>query len=30
VRDMHIEGAQMPVSGARTRADIRLNSEMDN
>jgi 2,3-dihydroxyphenylpropionate 1,2-dioxygenase len=27
--DMHIEGADMLISGRRTRADIRLNPEMD-
>jgi len=27
--DMHVEGAQMLISGARTRADIRLNPDVD-
>jgi len=27
--DMHVEGAQMLVSGTRTQADIRLNPEVD-
>ncbi|MFT3663686.1 hypothetical protein [Piscinibacter sp.] len=30
IHDMHIEGAEMLVSGARTRADIRLNPQLDN
>jgi 2,3-dihydroxyphenylpropionate 1,2-dioxygenase len=29
LREMHIEGAEMLVSGARTRKDIRLNPEKD-
>lgn len=29
LHDMHVEGAQMLVSGARTREDIRLNPEID-
>jgi 2,3-dihydroxyphenylpropionate 1,2-dioxygenase len=29
LEDMHLEGAQMLVSGARSRADIKLNPEID-
>jgi 2,3-dihydroxyphenylpropionate 1,2-dioxygenase len=29
LRRMHLEGAEMLISGARTRKDIRLNPEMD-
>ncbi|MCK9511973.1 MAG: hypothetical protein M0R28_12170 [Pigmentiphaga sp.] len=29
IYDMHVEGADMLVSGQRTRADIRLNPELD-
>jgi 2,3-dihydroxyphenylpropionate 1,2-dioxygenase len=29
LREMHMEGAEMLITGARTRKDIRLNPEMD-